>query len=321
MKISSNCETPLVVELKRLANANDKVVVVGTHNGCWHADELLAIAIIREAMPGYKVSVIRSRDPKQLARAHVVVDVGGGKYDHHGPDNKHYPCGIPYAACGLVLEAVEPDRAMINQLNYEIVYGVSIRDNGWAGSVATGVCATNKLEWVGYNYPTWEERPLTQSEIMGRFYHTLDMVHDIYHRCRMTCQARIDAPAVLEGCPRLFGGSIIELPTGGIPWTKYACEHAEILAAIYRDDITSNWLVKTAKYRLGDQRNRVDFPASWGGLFDEELRRVSSIDGAVFCHRSLFLASFKTRTGALAAARILKFMYEQQEHSIRQGKE
>ncbi|EFR00460.1 hypothetical protein MGYG_03462 [Nannizzia gypsea CBS 118893] len=63
--------------------------LIGTHNGHFHADEALAVYLLR-LLPAYSTSpLIRTRDPAQLATCHTVVDVGGvydpsqNRYDHH----------------------------------------------------------------------------------------------------------------------------------------------------------------------------------------------------------------------------------------------
>ncbi|KAL7623398.1 hypothetical protein AAE478_007080 [Parahypoxylon ruwenzoriense] len=62
---------------------------IGTHNGHFHADEALAVYMLR-LLPAYAgSSLVRTRDPSQLQACHTVVDVGGEydaaahRYDHH----------------------------------------------------------------------------------------------------------------------------------------------------------------------------------------------------------------------------------------------
>lgn len=64
-------------------------VSIGTHNGHFHADEALAVYMLR-LLPTYHSSqLIRTRDPALLQTCHTVVDVGGEydasvhRYDHH----------------------------------------------------------------------------------------------------------------------------------------------------------------------------------------------------------------------------------------------
>ncbi|KAI4180846.1 MAG: hypothetical protein LQ346_006899 [Caloplaca aetnensis] len=63
--------------------------LIGTHNGHFHADEALAVYLIR-LLPAYTPStLLRTRDPSLLSTCHTVVDVGGeydppsNRYDHH----------------------------------------------------------------------------------------------------------------------------------------------------------------------------------------------------------------------------------------------
>lgn len=303
-------KTPLVRKLSTIGAARNNHIIVGTHDGCWHPDECLAIAILREAMPEFRFSVIRSRDPFMLRNADIVVDVGHGEFDHHQPDNKHYPNGIPYAACGLVLDAVESDLSVRNMLNYELMFGVSSRDNGYFDPHLGKLCLQSKLDWVGAFYPTWQERAdISDTDITERFYEVVNMVQKVYRRIRATCRARVDSDKILPTCPTYLNGKFIELPSGGVPWTAYGYEHKELLGAVYKDDSRQYWVVRVAKDSVDSFCNRVSFPMEWGGLEQDQLVKASGIEGAIFCHNTLFLATFKTRAAANAAMRVLAFIH------------
>jgi uncharacterized UPF0160 family protein len=65
-------------------------VTIGTHNGHFHADEALAVHMLRTHIPAYaNARLVRTRDPATLATCHTVVDVGGeydaatNRFDHH----------------------------------------------------------------------------------------------------------------------------------------------------------------------------------------------------------------------------------------------
>ncbi|KAK3994661.1 metal-dependent protein hydrolase [Cladorrhinum sp. PSN332] len=73
---------------KRLKTDNG--VAIGTHNGHFHADEALAVYMLRKHIPTYSAAkLVRTRDPKLLDECDIVVDVGGeydaakNRYDHH----------------------------------------------------------------------------------------------------------------------------------------------------------------------------------------------------------------------------------------------
>jgi len=68
---------------------NSSPVKIGTHNGTFHCDEVLACFMLR-LLPEFREStIVRTRDPKLLAECDIVVDVGGEfnaekkLFDHH----------------------------------------------------------------------------------------------------------------------------------------------------------------------------------------------------------------------------------------------
>lgn len=63
--------------------------IIGTHSGTFHADESLAVFLLR-ILPAYKdADLVRTRDQAKLDECTIVVDVGGVydhaalRYDHH----------------------------------------------------------------------------------------------------------------------------------------------------------------------------------------------------------------------------------------------
>jgi uncharacterized UPF0160 family protein len=49
---------------------------------------------------------------------------------------------------------------------------------------------------------------------------------------------------------------------------------------------------------------RKPLPEKWAGLHEEDLKKVSGIDGAVFCHKGRFISIWKTREDAIRALHI-----------------
>jgi len=79
-------------ELVRPASASEGIgVTIGTHSGCFQADEALGVWLLRRLarFGGVSAPVVRSRDLKVLEPLTIVIDVAGvyehGKlrYDHH----------------------------------------------------------------------------------------------------------------------------------------------------------------------------------------------------------------------------------------------
>ena len=63
--------------------------LIGTHNGSFHCDEVLACFMLKQ-LPEYKeAQIVRTRDPVELDKCDIVVDVGAvfdparKRFDHH----------------------------------------------------------------------------------------------------------------------------------------------------------------------------------------------------------------------------------------------
>jgi uncharacterized UPF0160 family protein len=126
---------------------------IGTHNGHFHADEALAVYMLK-MLPEYAAStLVRTRDPSLLEQCHTVVDVGGEyddakkRYDHHQrtfnttfPDHatKLSSAGLVYMHYGKAIIAQHtqlpiehPDVELLYQKLYDdFIEAVDANDNG-----------------------------------------------------------------------------------------------------------------------------------------------------------------------------------------------
>ncbi|KAG5995369.1 hypothetical protein E4U52_008409 [Claviceps spartinae] len=128
---------------------------IGTHNGHFHADEALAVHMLR-MLPEYRHSpLVRTRDPKVLETCHTVVDVGSEydperhRYDHHqrgftttfpGRPTKLSSAGLVYMHFGRAIIAqtlgngTKPEDAQVGVIHdklYEsFVEALDAHDNG-----------------------------------------------------------------------------------------------------------------------------------------------------------------------------------------------
>ncbi|KAH6899728.1 metal-dependent protein hydrolase [Thelonectria olida] len=128
-------------------------VSIGTHNGAFHADEALAVHMLR-LLPTYtNANLVRTRDAEKLAACHTVVDVGGEydaearRFDHHqrgftttfpGRNTKLSSAGLVFLHFGraiiaqrLGLPVDSPDVELLYNRMYEnFVEALDAHDNG-----------------------------------------------------------------------------------------------------------------------------------------------------------------------------------------------
>jgi uncharacterized UPF0160 family protein len=162
----------------------DEDFVIGVHDAQFHADDTLAVYLLRQ-LPKYSNSrVIRTRDPDLLARCHIVCDVGDvynhsiRRYDHHQVKYKATFPGspIPCCSCGLIyfhygyeiihiilkkkfckLEGIDIER--IRRLQYEVfMKEIDAGDNGISEHKDGGVYSIHSslAERIAAMNPHWK---------------------------------------------------------------------------------------------------------------------------------------------------------------------
>ena len=116
-------------------------------------------------------------------------------------------------------------------------------------------------------------------------------------------QARFAAEAiVLEAHARSADPRILELDRG-MPWQEPVFSHGlGVLYAVYPVP-SGNWMIGAMPPERDSFAQRLPLPAAWAGLQDEALMAASGIGDAVFVHAKRFVASARSRAGAMAMAK------------------
>lgn len=127
--------------------------LIGTHSGHFHADEALAVHMLRMLPTYHDAPLVRTRDPKVLETCHTVVDVGGEydaekkRFDHHqrgfnttfpGRDTKLSSAGLVFLHFGKAIIAQRLNLAedssevtLLHRKLYEsFVEALDAHDNG-----------------------------------------------------------------------------------------------------------------------------------------------------------------------------------------------
>ena len=96
---------------------------------------------------------------------------------------------------------------------------------------------------------------------------------------------------------------ILELDRG-MPWQEPVFSHGlDVLYAVYPVPC-GNWMIGAMPPERQSFAQRLPLPAAWAGMQDEALRAASGIEDAVFVHAKRFVASARSRAGAMAMAAI-----------------
>ncbi|WP_210527640.1 MYG1 family protein [Rubellimicrobium arenae] len=310
--------------------ADQGVETLITHSGSFHADDLLAFAVLSALHPD--ASLLRTRDPQVIAAAEgraIVFDVGfryapeRHLYDHHQPDRPRRPEGLAYSSFGLIWQhfgrafiaavlggqdSASPDiMDMIHaEMDAGLVRDIDAVDNGELGedqrALMHPLSLPGLLMWF---------RPAFDDERAGRddlaFLEAASVARQILRAQVDSTAARLRSNAIVAAA--IAGRSHpnwIELPRsmdylGPILAADPASGAARIqyVVAPSRDE----WQLNTVNVALDSFQSRKPLPDRWAGLRGPDFAAVTGVPDAVFCHAGRFIAIARSRDGVMELLR------------------
>ncbi|HEY5318962.1 MAG TPA: MYG1 family protein [Solirubrobacteraceae bacterium] len=289
-------------------------MLIATHDGSFHADEVFAVAAL--GLLGDPVEVVRTRDRDQLAQADLRVDVGfrddaaAGDFDHHQRDfDAARGNGVRYAAFGLVwrefgARACGDDQEVADAVDETLVQAVDANDTGQqlTQSLIDGVHAMTVNGIIGGFNARWDEA-LTPDEERERFDQAVALAQGILAR-EVACAAsgRRAQRIVREAIAAAPDPRVVELPINA-PWKQVLVPAAvDALFVIYPK--RQGFGLEAVPRALGSFENRCDLPAAWGGLEGTDLVAATGVEDALFCHAKRFLAVARTHAGITRLAEL-----------------
>ena len=287
-----------------------------THNGAFHADDLFATATLSILNNG-NIKIIRTRDLKVFETADYLYDVGGDYnpekniFDHHQKggagvrDN-----GVPYAAFGLVWktygEKICGNKKIADRIDLKIVQPIDAKDNGF--DILTpkieGVTPYSAQEIFMAFYPTWKENNF---DIDNIFKKEVKRIVPLLLREIEVSRADVEGEEIIVNSYNSAEDKkiiIIEKPLPRYLIQNNLPKFSEPIYFIYPSGHDDSWKVEAVREDLNTMKSRKFFPESWRGLMngDNELRKLTGVEDALFCHQSGFFAHVKSKEGAIKLA-------------------
>jgi len=274
-----------------------------THNGPFHADDVLAAALIRVFLDASAI-VTRTRDENAIENADVVFDVGGvfdplkRRFDHH---QREYS-GLRSSA-GMVLDWLEcrgqVGQSVASSLRTQLVDYVDAIDTGAMRGQSGVPCFSSLVGMlveraVDGDFDRWYER-------------AVEMAIDIVEAIRSGClRSERDTRAVHSAMAEaLKSNSRVIFFDEYLKWKPAYFEAAgaehptEYVLFPGRDD----WRVVTIPVAAESLDDKRKLPGEWAGLSGAELEKVVGVSGARFCHKNCFIAAFENKDAAVEALR------------------
>ncbi len=307
-------------------------MIIATHSGKFHADDVWAVAVLELVFPG--CTLIRTRDPELIRQADFAVDVGGiwdpqtGRFDHH---QKGFAgarqSGVVYASAGLVWKTHGPRcvaliaethaghaiteeqaREMAYAIDSDLVQYLDMSDTGAAKNAPGGYGLSAVIS--GFN-PTWlddqQAGSVEAAEALrqAQFRRGMEFMTDILINAVKYRVGALYAADQVRNAEVLENGRLLFLQNSAMPWaTIVRNEMPNVLFVISYSIAEQRYMLHTVPAAQDSFEARKDLPAAWAGLQDAELAAVTGVPDAVFCHNGRFIAAARSFDGALQMARL-----------------
>jgi uncharacterized UPF0160 family protein len=284
---------------------NDKTIV--THNGNFHADDVFSVAALKQILPSF--NLIRTRDLAIMAKADIVIDVGGeydaeaGRFDHHqrgGAGEREN--GIPYSSFGLIwqkygLDICEGNQEVANAVDAGLVSTIDAIDCGHVEGIYDGISLSQTISMFN---PTWQE----DSHFDSCFDEAVEFASRVLKRFIASSSGGISAKTIVAKAIENAQDPRVIVLQKYTPWKRTVHALAEKALYIVYPSQTGQWRIQTVPVEPGSFEDRKPLPKAWAGLSDKDLQEVTGIDDAMFCHNGLFIAGAESFESTMKMASI-----------------
>lgn len=274
----------------------------GTHDGSFHADEVTTCALLLLFDLIDRSKIVRSRDPAKLATCEYVCDVGGiydpesKRFDHHQSDYRE-DLSSAGMICLYLKEKGIIDPATYNFFNRSLILGIDAHDTGRAAQ-EMGVCTFSHVV-SNFVPPMYDAPPEMQNEafskaldfVVGHLKRMLERYHYI-----QSCRQKVAELMAKKEKYLLFDTAM--------PWIEsfFDLGGERHPAQFVIMPAGGHWKLRGIPPTFEERMKvRVPLPEKWAGLLEDDLKRVSGIPGAIFCHKGRFVSVWETKEDALKA--------------------
>jgi uncharacterized UPF0160 family protein len=286
-------------------------ILAATHSGPFHADDVLAFALIRVFHDPH-ARILRTRDAARMKQADLVFDVGGafdphaGRFDHHQSSYEG-----PLSSAGMILDwlesrgEVEPEVA--SRLRADVVDYVDAVDNGRLVPDPAVPCFARMVQ-------AFTQGPDCLDAYDRAFLQAVDMACGFIRGIAAGVeQVRIAREAVLSAMDeavaerravvfldRYYAWKPVYYAHGG-------AEHPTDFVLF--PGMEGTWRVLAIAPREDSFDQKRPLPESWAGLTGSSLEAATGVKGSIFCHKNRFIAVFRTRDAAVEALKRHRLMW------------
>lgn len=282
-------------------------MIIATHSGPFHADDVFAGALLLHFYPD--AEVVRSRDPEVLSSADIVYDVGSSydveaqRFDHHMSDfDEKRDNGVVLSSFGLLwreygLRYCDDDQELADKIESSIIDPIDAVDNGQEIYEVTDM----DVHPFTINTVVHAYRPADNEDqdFDAGYMKAVELASYLLERVKIRARAKLlaerEARAVMDSAPN----DQYVVFEKHMPYSSITDDYPSSLYCIF-PGAGDEWIVRAAPLEKGSNDLRKPLPEAWCGLEDQALEEASGIDGAKFCHRGAWIAGAYTKEAAIS---------------------
>lgn len=272
-----------------MANINNiqKVENIIVHSGVFHADDVLAVALLRNL--GCEATVRRVfKVPENVEEGTLVLDIGGeydgvSRFDHHQPSCPVRDNGVKYAAFGLLIKALGIcEEQGFENFDEKFCCGIDARDNGQFDLAAEYPSPVG--DTINEFVPSWDDTRSMEEAFEEAVRFAQGILQREFSRRKSAAKAR---SIVLEAAEKAENG-IVVLPQF-CPWQDALAPRAEEYKAVVYPALRGGYNAQVVPSKTVKRA----FPLDW--LSEKP-------QGATFVHQARFLCATSTEEEAIRLA-------------------
>lgn len=264
-----------------------------THGGKFHADDVFSSALLLYLNP--EITISRGNQVPEDFDG-IVFDIGRGAYDHHQNDSRIRENGVPYAAFGLLWESLGTEilsEELAERFDRDFVQPLDINDNtGERNELAT---------LIGDFNPSWDEEGRNDEA----FFEAVKLAGNILENKFAKYRGNERADQQIEEFLGLAEDGILVMPQF-VPCQKKLTD-TEVEFIVFPSN-RGGFCIQPLK-KPGSMNYKCDFPKEWLGLEGEELKQMTDLQSANFCHKGGFIMTVGELADAIEACKISQRAY------------
>lgn len=272
-----------------------------THSGTMHADDVFATAFLEMYLNNIRLFRTTSVDFSEISEDALVYDVGRGEFDHHQVGALKRKNGITYCSFGLLWKKFGKDFLKIRNIEFidevfegidiDLIEGIDADDNGIFPKIEADFKVKTLSSVIKLFNPSYNSLEIENNQ----FLKAVSFAKEILEEEILYINGKVVANKKIREIIKKNTNKNYLILEEYIPYedSLLSLEEANDILFVAFPSNRGGYSIKTVPKSLDDRTARLEFPLEWGGKSQEELKKISNIEGLTFCHMGRFIVACK----------------------------